>query len=114
MVHHVELKVRDHGFDCEFSLCAAAERKIVPEAIDKQSYIDLGYDTKLKTMNENGYDEDLRTQDRDSFFCRHYMYNSFASESSGRLFVKASVENVEMKRCYIALDYDTYPHRLLI
>ena len=50
MVHHGELKVRDHGFDCEFSLCAAADWKIVPEAIDKPSYIVLGYDTKLKTI----------------------------------------------------------------
>ena len=51
MVHHGELEVRDHGL-CVCSLSATAEREIIPGAMEKPNYNDLGYDTKLKSNVE--------------------------------------------------------------
>ena len=51
MVHHGELKVRDHGL-CVCSLSATAEREIIPGAIEKPNYNDVGYDTELKSNME--------------------------------------------------------------
>ena len=45
-------QVRDNGF-IEFSFSAAAEREIVSDTSEESSYIDLSYDTKLKSNTVN-------------------------------------------------------------
>ena len=52
MARHGELKVRDHGFDCVLSLSLLPQREIVPQAIEKPSCIDFGYDTKLQSITK--------------------------------------------------------------
>ena len=58
MVHHGELKVRDHAL-CVCSLSATAEREFIPGAIEKPDYNGLGLRHKAQIEHGN-QQEDLR------------------------------------------------------
>ena len=82
--------------------------------IEKPSYIDLGYHTKLKSITRIDMTKTFELPDR-NIISVGADYSAFTSETSMRLFGEMSLmESVKKKRCYIALDYDTSPHRLQI
>ena len=82
---------------------ANSGREIVSDANEKSGNIDLSYDTKRKSITKMDMKETFGLP------ARIIILSMFTSETIGRLFVEMSlIETVEMKRCYIALDYDIY------
>ena len=75
----------------------------------KSSYTDLSHDTKRKSITKMDMKETFGLPNRNIIF------SMFTSETIGRLFVEMSLmENVEIERCNIALDYDIYPTLVVV